>query len=67
MEEKKLLFTPASRLQAASDRLLQGGAHYVIDEVAQLPAIIATIGERMARGDGLDAQASLITTETIVS
>jgi phosphonoacetaldehyde hydrolase len=41
----------ACRLQAASDRLLQAGAHYVVEEVAQLPAIIAEIAERLAGGE----------------
>jgi len=41
----------ASRLQDASDRLLQAGAHYLVEEVAQLPAIITDIGERLARGE----------------
>jgi phosphonoacetaldehyde hydrolase len=41
----------ASRLQAASDHLLRAGAHYVVDEVAQLPAIIKEIGKRLARGE----------------
>jgi phosphonoacetaldehyde hydrolase len=41
----------ASRLNAASHRLLQAGAHYVIPEVAHLPAIITQINERLARGE----------------
>lgn len=41
----------ASRLRAASDRLLQAGAHFVIPEVAQLPAVITEINERLARGE----------------
>jgi len=41
----------ASRLRAASDHLLRAGAHYVVEEVAQLPAIITEIGERLARGE----------------
>jgi phosphonoacetaldehyde hydrolase len=41
----------ASRLDAATGRFLRAGAHYVIAEVAQLPAIIAQINARLARGD----------------
>ncbi len=40
-----------SRLNAASDRLLQAGAHFVIPEVRQLPAVITEINERLARGE----------------
>jgi phosphonoacetaldehyde hydrolase len=42
----------ASRLQAAADRLFEAGAHHVIEEVAQLPAIITSIGELLADGEG---------------
>jgi phosphonoacetaldehyde hydrolase len=41
----------ASRLQAASDRLLQAGAHYTVEEVAELSAIIVEIGERLRHGE----------------
>jgi phosphonoacetaldehyde hydrolase len=41
----------ASRLQAASDRLLQAGAHYTVEEVADLSAIIVEIGERLRHGE----------------
>jgi phosphonoacetaldehyde hydrolase len=41
----------ASRLQSASDRLLQAGAHYTVEEVAQLPAIVVNIGERLGHGE----------------
>jgi len=41
----------ASRLQTASDHLLRAGAHYTVEEVAQLPAIITEIGERLTRGE----------------
>ena len=41
----------ASRLNVASARLLQAGAHLVIPEVAQLPAVITEINERLARGE----------------
>lgn len=41
----------ACRLEAASQRFLQAGAHFVIEAVAQLPPIITTIGEQLARGE----------------
>ena len=41
----------ASRLQAVSDRLLGAGAHYVLEEVAQLPEVINEIAEHLARGE----------------
>jgi phosphonoacetaldehyde hydrolase len=41
----------ASRLHAATGRLLRAGAHFVIPEVAQLPEVIAQINERLARGE----------------
>jgi phosphonoacetaldehyde hydrolase len=40
----------ASRLNIASERFLQAGAHFVIPEVADLPAVIHEINERLARG-----------------
>jgi phosphonoacetaldehyde hydrolase len=39
----------SSRLQVASERLLQAGAHFVVEAVAQLPPIIGEINERLAR------------------
>jgi phosphonoacetaldehyde hydrolase len=36
---------------AATRRLAQAGAHYVIDSVADLPAVIETIERRLAAGD----------------
>lgn len=41
----------ASRLDAASSRFLQAGAHFVIPEVAQLPSVITEINELLARGE----------------
>jgi phosphonoacetaldehyde hydrolase len=40
-----------SRLEAARDRFLQAGAHFAVPEVAQLPAVITAINERLARGE----------------
>jgi phosphonoacetaldehyde hydrolase len=39
----------SSRLQVASERLLQAGAHFVVESVAELPPIIGEINERLAR------------------
>jgi phosphonoacetaldehyde hydrolase len=41
----------ASRLDAASGRFFQAGAHFVIPEVAQVPAVITEINEHLARGE----------------
>jgi phosphonoacetaldehyde hydrolase len=41
----------ASRLNAASDRFHDAGAHFVIPAVAELPDVIAQINERLARGE----------------
>jgi phosphonoacetaldehyde hydrolase len=41
----------ASRLQAVSDHLLRAGAHYTVEDVAQLPVVITEIGERLTRGE----------------
>ena len=40
-----------ARVARAASRLTQAGAHYVIDSVADLPAIIEEIRERLGRGD----------------
>lgn len=39
------------RLQAASRRMLQAGAHYFVEEVAQLPAVIEAIRDQLTRGE----------------
>ncbi|WP_052190492.1 phosphonoacetaldehyde hydrolase [Chitinibacter sp. ZOR0017] len=39
------------RSQRAAEKLAQAGAHYVIDTVAELPAVIAAINQRLARGE----------------
>jgi phosphonoacetaldehyde hydrolase len=41
----------ACRLQAASRRMLEAGAHFTVEEVRQLPAVIAAIGEHLTRGE----------------
>jgi len=41
----------AAKLTLASDRLLQAGAHFLVEGVAQLPTIIGEIGERLAHGE----------------
>ena len=40
-----------ARVALAADRLTQAGAHYVIDSVADLPAVIEQIQQRLARGE----------------
>ncbi|WP_051279186.1 phosphonoacetaldehyde hydrolase [Chitinilyticum aquatile] len=52
--EEWLALTPAeqaARRQRAADKLAQAGAHYVIDSIADLPAVIAEINARLARGE----------------
>jgi phosphonoacetaldehyde hydrolase len=39
------------RRAAAADKLYAAGAHYVIDTLAQLPAAIADINRRLAKGE----------------
>jgi phosphonoacetaldehyde hydrolase len=39
------------RVAVARDRLFAAGAHYVIDSVAELPAVIDHINTRLAQGD----------------
>ena len=41
----------AARRHAAANRLARAGAHYVIDSIADLPAVIDMIEARMAQGD----------------
>lgn len=41
----------AERRAVATKRLAESGAHYVIDSVAGLPAVIETINRRLAAGD----------------
>jgi phosphonoacetaldehyde hydrolase len=41
----------ASRLRSAFERFLGAGAHYIVEDVTQLPAIIEAIGEHLARGE----------------
>ena len=40
-----------ARAQPAADKLCQAGAHYVVDSLIELPAVIAAIEARMARGE----------------
>jgi len=39
-----------ARIDAARDRLARAGAHFTIPSVADLPAVIEQIDERLARG-----------------
>ena len=41
----------ASRLQTASDRFRQAGAHFVIEEVSQLPSVIEEVNRRLTLGE----------------
>ena len=41
----------ALRREAASTKLAQAGAHYLIDTIADLPAVIDAIEERLQRGE----------------
>lgn len=41
----------ARRRQAANEKLLASGAHYVIDTVADLPPVLRDIESRLARGE----------------
>jgi phosphonoacetaldehyde hydrolase len=40
-----------SRLGAARQKLLDAGAHAVLETLAELPALVAEIGERLGRGE----------------
>ncbi|GLR13509.1 phosphonoacetaldehyde hydrolase [Chitinimonas prasina] len=46
---------PAAEVEArrrrAANKLAQAGAHYVIDSIADLPAVVAAIALRLARGE----------------
>lgn len=39
------------KLAISRDLLLKSGAHYVIDELSELPAVVADINERLRRGE----------------
>lgn len=52
--EEWLALTPAqqdSHRQPAASQLTAAGAHYVVDTIAQLPAVLALIDARMAQGE----------------
>ena len=55
LNEKEVRATPPKKLQAmieeANDKLRRAGAHYVIEEISQLPQVIAQIEERLRRGE----------------
>lgn len=40
-----------AKIEAANDKLRRAGAHYVIEEISQLPRIILDIEERLRRGE----------------
>ena len=39
------------RLHHSRSILSQGGAHYVIDSIADLPEVVASINQRLAKGE----------------
>ena len=39
-----------AKVQAARQKLYDSGAHYVIDHISDLPAIVDKINERLAMG-----------------
>ena len=39
------------RVMKSRDTLIKAGAHYVIDNIDELPAVCADINERLARGE----------------
>ncbi len=41
----------AYKLAISRDMLLKSGAHYVIDELTELPSVVADINERLVRGE----------------
>lgn len=41
-----------ARLQSAAKRLTDAGAHYLVETIAELPAVVARINERLASGVG---------------
>lgn len=55
MSEAELAALPAAeyhrKLGAAYEKLARAGAHYVIDDITGLPAVIDHINQRLARGD----------------
>ncbi|MHC1790041.1 phosphonoacetaldehyde hydrolase [Solidesulfovibrio sp.] len=40
-----------ARLAAIADRLLQAGAHYVAEDISQVPNVLAAINERLSQGE----------------
>uniref|UniRef100_I2PZR5 phosphonoacetaldehyde hydrolase n=1 Tax=Desulfovibrio sp. U5L TaxID=596152 RepID=I2PZR5_9BACT len=40
----------AGRLAAIGDRLLAAGAHYVVEDITQVPQVVEAINDRLARG-----------------
>ena len=39
------------RVEKSRNILVQAGAHYVINEISELPAVCADINQRLARGE----------------
>ncbi len=40
-----------ARLCVIEDRLLEAGAHYVVEDITQVPAVLADINERLSQGE----------------
>ena len=40
-----------ARVEVSRDKLSAGGAHYVIDSIADLPSVVVDINHRLAKGD----------------
>lgn len=55
LNEAEIRDTPTAKLEAmveaANDKLRRAGAHYVIEEISQLPHVIMEIEERLRRGE----------------
>lgn len=55
LNEKEIAALPAAeyqrKLAASYEKLARAGAHYVIDDITGLPAVIDHINHRLARGD----------------
>jgi phosphonoacetaldehyde hydrolase len=41
----------ASKLKRAYEKLSQAGAHYVVDGIGDVPAVVAHLNTRLARGE----------------
>jgi phosphonoacetaldehyde hydrolase len=53
LEEVECLPTAAltARLSLVEDRLVEAGAHYVVEDITQVPAVIEDINDRLSQGE----------------